>query len=94
MRCKLTALVDARTVPCVGVRFVACTHCPSAHFPPDPEVRDLLKFGTREQQIDSCFRCGWDQAHLCRGYVTRLKLNTAEITNALEREQKEYHEEV
>jgi hypothetical protein len=55
-----------------------CAHCPSAHFPPDPEAEDLAR-APREQQVRAAFPCGWRPRKLCRGYCDRIGLTADEL---------------
>ena len=46
-----------------------CGHCPSAHYPPDPESEDIARF-YKEGKItawDATFVCAWRPGKLCRG---------------------------
>lgn len=62
-----------RTLPATprAIHERPCQHCPSAHFPPDPEALDLesLPF---EQRIRHVFPCAWNGSALCRGVCDRM----------------------
>lgn len=51
-----------------------CKHCPTAHFPPDPESA-LIKSGVKSGELraeDHVFRCAWNMSRLCRGVCDSL----------------------
>lgn len=56
----------------------ACKHCPSAHFPPDPESEDIRDHFSRSEQLDTLFACGWGDGRLCRGYCDFLNVTDEE----------------
>jgi hypothetical protein len=60
----------------------ACAHCPSAHFPPDPEAEDI-KYAPRAIQIESCFPCGWRPNKLCKGYCDYLNITERDLESTI-----------
>lgn len=44
-----------------------CRNCPSAHYPPDPEARDIMEWPEAER-LKTAFPCAWRPDKLCRGY--------------------------
>ena len=46
-----------------------CVHCPSVHMPEDPESLDIRDHCSREEKIESVFRCAWRREKACRGYA-------------------------
>lgn len=55
--------------PAAEIHKAPCKHCPSAHFPPDPEsehIRDLVQSGSAPAS-EFVFRCAWRPEKLCFG---------------------------
>jgi hypothetical protein len=56
-----------------------CAHCPSVAMPDDPETADIKANATREQQIESVFRCAWRRDKACKGYCDKLGIEDADL---------------
>lgn len=48
------------------IHDMPCDHCPSAHFPSDPECLDILNFAHTER-VKLAFPCAWRPEKLCKG---------------------------
>lgn len=72
---KIPHVIYEEEGPPVEIHAHACTNCPSVASPDDPEVNDLLSSGTREQQIESVFRCAWRRDKACKGYCDKLGIS-------------------
>ena len=59
-----------------------CAHCPSVAMPDDPETEDIRLNATRQEQIDSVFRCAWRREKACKGYCDRLSIAPSELAGA------------
>jgi hypothetical protein len=57
---------------------VACSRCPSAHYPPDPEAQDIAKL-PKEERIRHVFVCGWRRGALCKGVCDELGVTDADL---------------
>lgn len=57
---------------------VACSHCPSAHYPPDPEAQGIAAL-PKEERIRHVFRCAWRGAALCKGVCDELGVTEADL---------------
>jgi hypothetical protein len=55
-----------------------CKHCPSAHYPPDPESLDVQTW-PRQHQREALFVCGWRPDKLCKGQCDELGFTEAEL---------------
>lgn len=56
----------------------ACSHCPSAHYPPDPEAQDIAAL-PKEERIRYVFRCAWRGMALCKGVCDELGVTEADL---------------
>lgn len=56
-----------------------CAHCPSAHFPPDPESADIKANWSRAAQIDVVFPCAWRPDAMCRGVCDDLNITEEDL---------------
>jgi hypothetical protein len=55
-----------------------CKHCPSAHYPPDPEALDTLDY-PRDLQIKSVFPCAWRPQKMCKGVCDFLSVTEEDL---------------
>lgn len=58
---------------------VACKNCPSAHFPPDPEVLDIQKW-PHPERVKTAFPCGWNGKRYCKGYCDQMGISDADLS--------------
>jgi hypothetical protein len=58
-----------------------CSHCPSAHYPSDPESDDI-RACDRETRAKHAFRCAWRPEKLCRGYCDDMGLDESDFAAA------------
>lgn len=56
-----------------------CKHCPSAHYPPDPESTDIKETWPREDQLQSVFPCAWRPEKQCKGYCDFLGVTEEDL---------------
>ena len=79
---KIKALLEAM-VPGRPVRAIhthACQHCPSIHTPDDPECVQIRDHASREEKIESLFRCAWRSEKACRGYADFIGVTVDDLT--------------
>ena len=57
-----------------------CAHCPSVHMPNDPESLEIRDHCSREEKIESVFRCAWRRAKACRGYADVIGVTEEDLT--------------
>lgn len=55
-----------------------CSHCPSAHFPPDPEAADIAAL-PKDERIRHVFVCSWRGGALCRGVCDQLGVTDSDL---------------
>lgn len=55
-----------------------CKHCPSAHYPPDPEVEEVLKY-SHEEKLKTVFPCGWNGKKYCKGYCDSMGITNEDL---------------
>jgi hypothetical protein len=60
------------------IHAVACSHCPSAHYPPDPEAQDIAQL-PKDERIRHVFVCAWRGGALCRGVCDELGVTEADL---------------
>lgn len=60
------------------IHAAPCKHCPSAHYPPDPEALDMLTW-PRDQQLEQMFPCAWRPEKLCKGYCDSLNATEDDV---------------
>ena len=56
-----------------------CAHCPSVHRPEDPESLDIRDHCSREEKIESVFRCAWRREKACRGYADFIGVTAEDL---------------
>lgn len=61
------------------IHAAPCEHCPSAHYPPDPEALEILTY-TKRVQLAYAFPCAWRRSALCRGYCDRAGITEADVS--------------
>ena len=61
-----------------------CRHCPSAHYPPDPESSDVMTW-PHSERVKTAFACGWNGKRYCKGYCDQMGISDADLRD---REQK------
>lgn len=69
-----------------GIHDHPCAHCPSAHFPPDPESLDYLKASHRFR-VEGAFPCAWRPDKYCRGYCDKMGVTAEDLAKARTPEQ-------
>lgn len=57
----------------------ACQHCPSIHSPDDPECIQIRACASREEKIESLFRCAWRRDKACRGYADFIGITANDL---------------
>lgn len=70
---KLPKLVEP-----TGIMKKPCKLCPTAHYPPDEEVQEILKL-SHEEQVKTAFACGWNPGKYCKGYCTLINATEKEL---------------
>ena len=55
-----------------------CKNCPSAHYPPDPESEDIVKW-PHELRLQTAFACGWAPKRYCKGYCDQMGISDADL---------------
>ena len=73
-------IVPLKTLPepLPEMRPGVCQHCPSAHYPLDPECLDILA-QPKTIKIETAFPCGWDHRYYCRGYCLRMGITNTDL---------------
>lgn len=61
-----------------------CKNCPSAHFPPDPEVEVILTW-SHEDKLKTVFPCGWNGKRYCKGYCDSMGVTNDDLVNLHEK---------
>lgn len=56
-----------------------CAHCPSVHGPEDPESVDIRDHCSRDEKIESVFRCAWRRDKACRGYADFIGVTAEDL---------------
>ena len=60
-----------------------CAHCPTVACQRsgvvDPESEEIRDACSRDQQIESAFRCAWRPEKLCKGYCDYLGITEEEL---------------
>lgn len=78
---RITAPIPGLAHRVTKIHTHLCKHCPSSHFPPDPEALDY-KAAPRAEQLESVFRCGWRKQKACKGYCDFLGVSEADLVDA------------
>jgi hypothetical protein len=65
--------------PASCIHAHACQHCPSVHTPDDPESLQIRDFASKEEKIESVFRCAWRREKACRGYCDFIGVTDEDI---------------
>ena len=55
-----------------------CPRCPSAYFPPDPEVQDIMRL-PHQERVQTAFPCGWNGIRYCRGYCDQMGITDTDL---------------
>jgi len=70
MTLKIRASFDPATyVKPTAVHEKPCPRCPSAHYPPDPESEEIIRWvkAGKMPASEAVFSCAWRPEKLCRG---------------------------
>lgn len=76
VKSKISELPDTKS----EMHIKACKHCPSANFPPDEEVLDILKL-SHEERVETAFPCGWNGKKYCKGYCDSMGITNDDLVN-------------
>lgn len=60
------------------MRARACQHCPSAHYPADPEAR-TIRSAPKDLRLEHAFICAWDNDFYCRGYCISMGITNDDL---------------
>lgn len=56
-----------------------CAHCPSVRSPQDPESVEVRDHCSRDEKIESSFRCAWRREKACRGYADFIGVTAEDL---------------
>jgi hypothetical protein len=79
-------MIDAKKIASVALQIkcepvmhkTACKHCPSTHYPLDPEAADILLL-PKSERIAHAFPCAWFPQKYCRGNCLQMGITDQDL---------------